>query len=98
MHYPFVENQGDHTRKTLFDEYKFFAKGLIRKSDYSHEGFFLLSTKHNTFPFSVNAVTKKTHSNQECSLLAYDCETTFKGVSRLLLYLICFVRFILSHP
>ena len=27
-----------------------------------------------------------------------DCETIFKGVSRLLLYLICFVRFMISQP
>ena len=62
MYYPFVENQRDNKWKTLFDEYKYFAKGSIRKSDF-HEGFFVLSTKHNIFPFPANAVTKKTHSN-----------------------------------
>ena len=51
---------------------------------------------HNTFPFAVNVVTKKTHSNYECSLLVEDCETIFKCVPRFLLYLICFVRFIIS--
>ena len=43
----------------LFDEYKYFAKGSVRKSD-SHEDFFHLSRKHYTFPFRVNTVTKKT--------------------------------------
>ena len=62
MYHPFVGNQGDHARKTLFDEYKYFAKGSIRKSDL-HEGFFLLSTKHNSFSFPVNTLTKKNHSN-----------------------------------
>ena len=59
---------------------------------------YLLSTKHDTFPSPVNTVTKKTHSNQECSLLVYDCETIFEGVPRLLLYLICFLRFMISQP
>ena len=75
----------------------YFAKGSVRKS-YSYEVFFLLSIKHNTFPFRINTVTKKTHSNQECSLLVYDCETIFEGVPRLLLYLICFLRFMISQP
>ena len=94
MYHPFVENQRDHTRKTLFYEFKYFAKGSICKSD-SHKGFFLLSTKLNTIPSTVSAVTKKTHSS---SLLFYDFETNFRGASKLLLHLIYFVGFMISHP
>ena len=33
-----------------------------------------------------------------CTLLVYDCEAIFEGVPRLLLYLIYFLRFMISWP
>ena len=57
-YYSFAENQGDHTRKTLFTEYKYYAKGSVCESNFLGNCF-LLSTKHNTFPCPFNTVIKK---------------------------------------
>ena len=63
MHYHFIENQVDHTLKTHFDWYEYFAKDSVRQSD-SHEDFFFVSTKHNTFPFqNMTLIKHKNHSN-----------------------------------
>ena len=51
-------NQGYHTRKILFAEYRSFAKGSIRKIN-SRQSFFILSTKYDPFCFSFNTVVKK---------------------------------------